>query len=69
MAWETDDTNVVSEVLTTELRTEADLVRLLENELLKLYITECAACLVTCRRELVIELGRSKLNCEEVLLS
>ena len=57
MARKTDDADVVSHVFSAELSAKTNLVRLLKKLILKLYVTESASCLVTCRWEGVIIVG------------
>ena len=69
MTWEANNADIVCKILTTELCSKTNLVCFLEKLLLKVNITECTTCLVTCCWEVIVILDRSKLNCEEVLLS
>ena len=69
VARQTDDSDVMCEILASELCSETDLVSLFENLLLKLDITESTTCLITCSRKCVIVMCRSELHCKKVLLS
>ena len=59
---QTDDPDVVREVLAAELRSEAELLRPLEELLLQLRIAERAAGLVARRRQRVVVAGRGELH-------
>ena len=65
----TDDTDVVSKILAAELCSEADLLSLHEELVLKIDIAESAACLIAGGRKAVVEMGGSELDGEKVLLS
>ncbi len=69
MTRQTDHTDVVSQILTTKLGTQTDLLSLLEEFLLEIDITEGTTCLITCRRQTIVELDGSQFDGEEVLLS
>jgi len=69
MTRQTDDTDVVSQVLTTKLCTQANLVSLIEELVLQVYVTEGTTGLITCCRQFIIVLDGSQLHGEEVLLS
>ena len=66
---QTNDTDVVSQIFTTELSTQTNLVSLNEQLLLQIDVAESATCLVTSRGQVVIELNRSQLHRQQVLLS
>ena len=68
MTRQTDDTNVVSQILTTELGTQTNLLSFLDEFLLEIDIAESATCLVTSRRQTIVILNRSKLHRQQVLL-
>ena len=68
MTRQTDDTDIVSQILTAELCTQANLVSLFEELVLQVDVTEGTASLVTCCRQLIIVLDRSQLHGKEVLL-
>ena len=68
MTGQTDDTDVVSQVLTTKLCTQANLVSLIEELVLQVDVAESTAGLITCCRQLIIVLDRSQLHGKEVLL-
>ena len=57
VARQTDDSDVMCEILASELCSEADLVSLLKHLFLQLDVTESASGLVTCRRQGVIVMG------------
>ena len=69
VAWQTDDTDIVSQILTAELCTQANLVSLFEELVLQVDVTESTTRLITCCRQLIVVLDRSQLHGEEVLLS
>ena len=48
MARQTDDTDVMSEILTSKLCAKTNLVSLLQQFLLKVDVAEGATCLVAC---------------------
>src|SRR5574344_586160 len=64
---QTDDTNIVSKIFTTELCTETNLISLLEKLILKFDITESTSCSVACCWQVVIVMGRSQFDCQQVL--
>ena len=65
---QTDDTDIVSQILTAELCTQANLVSLFEELVLQVDITEGTTSLITCCRQLIVVLDRSQLHGKEVLL-
>ena len=65
---QTNNTYVVRHVLSAELCTEADLVRLLQELLLQLHIAESTTSLIARRRQGVVIMGRSELHGQQVLL-
>ena len=69
MTWQTDHTDIVSQVLTTELRTETNLLSLLNQFLLQVNITESTPRLITGCGQTIIELNRSEFHGQQVLLS
>ena len=69
MTWQTDHADIVSEILTAELCTQANLVSLFEELVLQVNVTESTTRLITCCRQLIVVLDRSQLHGEEVLLS
>ena len=68
MTRQTDDTDVVSQVLTTKLCTQANFVSLIEELVLQVDVAEGTTSLITCCRQLIIVLDRSQLHGKEVLL-
>ena len=68
MTRQTNHTDVVSQILTTELSTKTDLLSLLDEFLLQIYITEGTTCLITCGGQTVVVLDRGEFHREEVLL-
>ncbi len=68
MAGQTDHTNVVCQILTTELSTQTNLLSLLQQFLLQVDIAEGTTCLVACGRQTVIILDRTQLHSQQVLL-
>ena len=65
---QTDHTDVVGQILATELSTEADLVGLFQQFLLKVDVTEGTTCLITCGGQTIVILDRGELHGEQVLL-
>ena len=51
MARQTDDTDIVSEILTAELCTQTNLVSLYEELVLQVDVTESTTCLIACGRQ------------------
>ena len=68
MARKTDNTYVVSHILTAELGSEADFVGFFQKFLLEFHITECASGFVTCGWKLIIVMGGCEFDCEKILL-
>ena len=68
MTWQTDHADIVSEILTAELCTQANFVSLFEELVLQVDVTESTTRLITCCRQLIVVLDRSQLHGEEVLL-
>ena len=68
MARQTNDANIVGEILAAKLCAEADVVRFAEQFLLQFYIAESAAGLVAGCRESVIIMRRSQFHRQEVAL-
>ena len=68
MTWQSDDTDVVGQVLAAELCAEAYLVSLYEELVLQVDVTESTTCLIACCRQLVVILDGSQLHGQEVLL-
>ena len=68
MTRQTNDTHVVRHVLTAELRSQTDLIRLLQQPFLQLYIAERTAGLVARRRQTVVVMRARQLNRQQVLL-
>ena len=68
MTWQTDDTDVVSQVLTTKLCSKTNLMSLFKELLFEVEVAESTSCLVASSREIVVILDTSELNSEEVLL-
>ena len=69
MTRQTDHTDIVSQILTTELCTETNLLSLDDQLLLQIDITEGTTSLITSGGQTVIELDRSELHGQQVLLS
>ena len=69
MTRQTDHTDVVSQILTTKLSSETNLMSLLQEFLFEVDITEGTTSLITCGGQTVVELDRSKLHGEQVLFS
>ena len=68
MTRQTDHTDVVSQILTTKLSTQTDLLSLNNQFLLEVDVTESSTGLITGGRQTIIELDRSQLHSEQVLL-
>ena len=68
MTRQTDHTDIVSQVLTTKLCTETNLLSLDDQFLLQIHITEGTTSLITSGGQTVIELDRSELHGQQVLL-
>ncbi len=69
VARQTNHADVVSQILTTELCTESNLVSLVEELVLQVDVAERATGLVACSRQRVVIFYRSELHGEQVLLS
>ena len=65
---QTNDAYVMRHIFTAELRTQTNLVRLLQQLLLELDITESTSGLVAGSRQTVIEMRRSQFDGQQVLL-
>ena len=68
MTRQTNHTDIVSQILTTELGTESNLLSLLDELLLEIDIAESTTRLVACGRQTVVVLDAGELHCEQVLL-
>ena len=68
MTWQTDHADIMSQVLSSELCTQSDLMCLEQQFLLKIDITEGTTGLVACGRQVVVVLDGSELHGEQVLL-
>ena len=68
MTRQTDYADIVSQVLTTKLGTQTNLLSLLNQLLLQVDITESTTSLITCCGQTIVELDRSQLHSEQVLL-
>ena len=69
MTRQTDHADIVSQILTTELGTQSNLLGLLDELLLQVNIAEGATSLITRCGQTVIELDRSQLHGQQILLS
>ena len=69
MTRQTDDTDVVSQGLATKLGTEANLVGFLQELVLEVDIAESTTGLIARGGQTVVELDRSELHRQQVLLS
>ena len=69
VARQTYDADVVGEIFSSELCSETDLVGLLKHLLLKFHVTESPSGLIAGRRQSVIVVRGSQLDCQKVLLS
>ena len=68
MTRQTDHADIVSQVLTTKLSTQTDLLSFHNQLLLQIHITEGTTRLITCRGQTIIELDRSEFHGQQVLL-
>ena len=68
MTRQTNHADIVSQVLTTKLSSQANLMSLLQQFLLEVNIAEGATCLVARSRQTIVELDRSEFHSEQVLL-
>ena len=68
MARQTHHANVVGEILSAELGSEAYLAGLFEELFLEFHVTECPSCLISGSRESIIVMGGSEFHREKVLL-
>jgi len=67
MAGQTNDTYVMSQIFTTELSAKANLVSFCQYFFLQFDITECTTIFVSCCRQVIIEMSRSQLHCQQIL--
>ena len=68
MTRQTNHTDIVSQILTTELGTQANLMSLLQEFLFEVDIAEGTTSLVACGGQTVVELDGSQLHGQQVLL-
>lgn len=54
MTWQTDNADVVSKIFATELGSQTNLVSLIQQLFLQLYITECTASLIAGSWQIVV---------------
>ena len=69
MAWQAYDANIVADVFSAKLCTKSNAVCLFGQCLFEFYIAEGASSLITCRRQVVIEMGRCQFHGEQVALN
>ena len=69
MTRQTNDTDVVSQILTTKLSAEANLLSFLDELLLQINIAESTTSLIASSGQTIVELDRSELHSQQVLLS
>ena len=69
MTRQTDHTDIVSQVLTTELSTQTNFLSLLDELLLQIYIAEGTTSLIASCRQTIVELDAGQLNSQQVLFS
>ena len=65
---QTDNTYIMSQILTSELCTKTNSVSFFQHFFLQLYITECTAEFVTRSRQVVIEMSGSQFHSQQVFL-
>ena len=59
----------MSQVLTTELGSQTNLLSLNNQLLLEIYIAESSTCLIASSGQTIVELDGSELHSEQILLS
>ena len=62
MTGQTDHTDIVSQILTTKLSTQTNLMSLFQEFLLEIDIAEGTTCLIACRGQTIVILDRSQLH-------